>query len=292
MIHSSPHPAVAIAEGPLHHQVLVAMDDLGPAPALVDDATGRTLSGHEVAGAVRGTAAGLQQRGHGPGDVVCIAAPASPEWLIVALATLATGATVTTANPLVPAAMLTAQLESCAARTLVTVPALLDWAQAATAGLGTELVVVGEHRTPQDLTASGAEPAAVPVDPAATAFLLHSSGTSGLPKRVMLPHRACVAMGQLVRGATGRFQPDDCTLMALPLFHAGGLTVSLASMLHGVKLVLQPRFELPRFLHAIAEHRVTFTVIVPPIVQALARHPWWTTMTCRRCAWCCPPRHP
>jgi hypothetical protein len=56
------------------------MDARGSAAALVDDASGRTLSDHEVTGSIRG-AAGLQQRGHGPGDLVCVAAPASPEWL-------------------------------------------------------------------------------------------------------------------------------------------------------------------------------------------------------------------
>jgi hypothetical protein len=78
MIYSSPHPAVEIPEGSLHDQILVAMDARGSAAALVDDASGRTLSDHEVTGSIRGAAAGLQQRGHGPGDVVCVAAPASP----------------------------------------------------------------------------------------------------------------------------------------------------------------------------------------------------------------------
>jgi acyl-CoA synthetase (AMP-forming)/AMP-acid ligase II len=56
-------------------------------------------------------------------------------------------------------------------------------------------------------------------------FLLSSSGTTGMPKLVRITHRAMAATVQLVPAAVG-FGPDDTMLVALPLFHAGGLTVA------------------------------------------------------------------
>src|SRR5262249_39760352 len=57
-------------------------------------------------------------------------------------------------------------------------------------------------------------------------------------------------------------------------FHAVGLVVLAGrALLGGATLVTLPRFEVTGFLAALADHRITQTVVVPPIVAALARHP-------------------
>ncbi|HEY2264556.1 MAG TPA: long-chain fatty acid--CoA ligase, partial [Streptosporangiaceae bacterium] len=52
------------------------------------------------------------------------------------------------------------------------------------------------------------------------------------------------------------------------------------ALARGATLVTLPRFDVPGFLAAIQDHRITQTVVVPPIVLALASIPRWTSTTC------------
>jgi len=111
------------------------------------------------------------------------------------------------------------------------------------------------------------------IDPAALALLPYSSGTTGLAKGVMLTHRACltnVAQMLTAAPATG----TDRVLAVAPFFHAVGFVVLAGRALFGgATLVTLPRFDVAGFLAAMQDHRITQTVVVPPIVHALARHP-------------------
>jgi acyl-coenzyme A synthetase/AMP-(fatty) acid ligase len=47
----------------------------------------------------------------------------------------------------------------------------------------------------------------------------------------------------------------------------------IGGLSRGATLVTMPRFDLEQFLGAIQEHRVTTTIVAPPITLALAKHP-------------------
>ncbi len=91
-----------------------------------------------------------------------------------------------------------------------------------------------------------------------TAFLQHSSGSTGLQKGVMLSHRA--VLNQVAAyGAAIRLSPDDVIVSWLPLYHDMGLIAAfIMPMLQGVKLVLMSPFRWVRdpkmLLHAITRH--------------------------------------
>jgi acyl-CoA synthetase (AMP-forming)/AMP-acid ligase II len=111
------------------------------------------------------------------------------------------------------------------------------------------------------------------IGPAALALLPYSSGTIGLAKGVMLTHRACLAnvVQMLTAAPVAR---TDRILEVAPFFHAVGLVVLAGRPLFGgATLVTLPRFEVTGFLAALRDHRITRAVAVPPIVQALAKHP-------------------
>ncbi|MGL5011250.1 MAG: AMP-binding protein, partial [Paracoccaceae bacterium] len=103
--------------------------------------------------------------------------------------------------------------------------------------------------------------------------LPYSSGTTGLPKGVMLTHRNLVA--NLLQGGTLlRIAPGSTTLAILPFFHIYGMMVLMNTYLAwGGTLVTLPRFELEASLRLMAKHRMDKVMVVPPLVLALAKHP-------------------
>jgi acyl-CoA synthetase (AMP-forming)/AMP-acid ligase II len=271
-------PDVDVSDVSLTDFVLARAERLGDKPALIDGASGRTVTYGQLAESVRAMAAGLADRGFGKGDTFAHYAPNLPEYAIAFHGVATIGGVNTTANPLLTADELAVQLRDCHARLLVTVPALLEKAIEAAEQAGVEDVFVygeAEGTTPfAALLESDREPPEVAIDPAEDLVALpYSSGTTGLPKGVMLTHRNLVAnICQTV--AEIRTSEDDRIAAVLPFFHIYGLVVILNASLHrGATLVTMPRFELPGFLRLVQDYRVTRAYAVPPVVLALAKHP-------------------
>ncbi|MBS1879781.1 MAG: AMP-binding protein, partial [Actinobacteria bacterium] len=220
---------------------------------------------------------GLLERGFGHGETLAIHLPNLPEYAVAFHAAASAGGRVTTANPLYTAGELGHQLDDSGARFLLTAPPLLGAALAAAAEAGVEEVfVVGEDEraTPlaELLAAAPVPPAAI--DPAADlAALPYSSGTTGLPKGVMLSHRNLVA-NLIQAGEVLGVAESDTLVGCLPFFHIYGMTVIMNLGLRaGATIVTMPRFDLAEFLALIERHRVTVGFVVPPIALALAKHP-------------------
>ncbi len=100
MIHESPHPPVEIPDVSLAEFVLADAAARGERPALVDAASGRTLTYAGLDALARGVASGLQRRGLEPGQVVGILAPNLPEYAAAFLGVALAGGTNTTINGL------------------------------------------------------------------------------------------------------------------------------------------------------------------------------------------------
>ena len=281
MILRSPYPDVRVPDVPLHRFVLAKAAALGQKPALIDGASGRTLTYAQLADAVERLAAGLAGYGFRKGDVLGLFAPNCPEFPLVLYGVLAAGGVVTTVNSLSTVQDLQFQLRNAGARLLVTVPPFLDRALPAAELAGVERVfVLGEAPSSAGaiplsalLAATGPAPA-VDFEPARDlATLPYSSGTTGFPKGVMLTHRNLVA--NLVQTATLHPVVEaDRIVAVLPFFHIYGLQVVLnLGLCAGATLVTLPRFELEAFLQLLQQQRITRAFVVPPIVLALAKHP-------------------
>jgi acyl-CoA synthetase (AMP-forming)/AMP-acid ligase II len=283
VIHRSPFPDVEVPATSLPALVLRDVEAHADKPALIDGPSGRTLTYAQLAGAVARTASGLSARGFAKGDVLALSSPNLPEFAVVFLAVTSLGGVVTTANPLSTADELRRQLVDSGARLLVTVPPLVDVARQAIDGtVVRELVVFGEADRATPFAALLADQVSVdpaPIDPAVDlAVLPYSSGTTGVSKGVMLTHRNLVAnLAQLDAMAPYAAVPvrgDDVVLGLLPFFHIYGMVVIMGyALLKGATVVTMPRFDLEEFLELIQSRGITYVNVVPPIVQAMAKHP-------------------
>ncbi|MEP6954295.1 MAG: AMP-binding protein [Solirubrobacteraceae bacterium] len=256
---SSPFADVKIPEQSLTEFVLEGGRDKRDHPALIDGPSGRTLTHGEVADGIAAGAGALTERGIGRGDVVAVLSPNAPEYAIAFHAIASIGAAATTINPVYTHDEVAQQLRHSGAKAVIS-----------PGGAGQELPEI----TYDDLLAG--DPAAAPAghpDPGDVAALPYSSGTTGLPKGVMLTHRNLVA-NVLQATAVQPVEPDDTLAGVLPLFHIYGMSVVMNGVLRqGATVVLMARFDLEQFLGLIEEHQITKAHLVPPIILALARHP-------------------
>ncbi len=278
MIFRSPYPDRTIPEVPLTPFVMQKARQLGDKPALIDGPSGRTITYKQLDGAIRLVGASLAKRGFGKGDVFAIYSPNLPEYAVAFHAVSLLGGTNTTINPLYTAEELTAQLKDANAKYLLTIPQFIDKAfQAAEASGIQEVFVLGEAAgaTPfASLMQSDGQVPQVQINPREDVVALpYSSGTTGLPKGVMLTHYNLVA--NIVQSDGIEAVTDNETLIAvLPFFHIYGMEVLLnISLYHGATLVTVPRFDLEQFLKIMQDYGITRAHLVPPIVLALAKHP-------------------
>ncbi len=274
----SPLPEVQIPDSPLTPVVFRHADALADKPALIDGMSGQSYNYGELAGATANAAGGLSARGFGKGDVLAILAPNLPEYAIVFHAAATVGGMVTTINPTYTVEEVHFQLKNAGARFLVTIPLFLQTAlDAAEDTAVEEMFVLGEAdgaTSFSELLASEPFSGSPDITPDTDVVVLpYSSGTTGLPKGVMLTHRNLVA--NLAQSehfvAVGE---SDVVIAVLPFFHIYGMQVLMNGVLYnGATTVTMPMFDLAEFLRIIQDHKVTRLYIVPPIILALAKHP-------------------
>lgn len=282
-IYRGPQPALEIPPTPLAEFVLAGAAARGDRAALIDAVSGRTISYAQLPGLVDRAAAALARRGLRKGDVCAIFSPNTPDYAIAVLAIARLGAIVTTANPMGTRDDMVKQFTDSRPRMLFTSPALGATALNAIGGLRTEnpaavcVFSFGamEGATPFDaLLAEPGTPPPVAIAPEDVVALPYSSGTTGLPKGVMLSHRNLVANILQTDGAGHLRDGDDTLVCFLPFFHIYGLVVTmLLGLRSGATLVVMPRFDLESYLDLVERHRATMLHVVPPIVLALAKSP-------------------
>src|SRR5438105_6805820 len=218
--------------------------------ALIDGVTGETLTFGEFTSRVDVLAGGLLGRGLRPGDVVAVCGPNSPAFALAAHAVWRAGAVVVTVNPLFTEREMLQELADAGARTLLVAPEALERAlpaarQAGVAdiiSLGTAAGLSLDEAAGLPSLASVAAAAAPPPRPAVdpqrdAALILHSSGTTGLPKGVVLTHaNLMAALYQLHSGDLAR--EDDVLIGLSPFFHVVGLNGVLNLGLSSLRSIL------------------------------------------------------
>ncbi len=263
----------------LHDQILASCRRNARKTALVDTSCGRRITYAEYGEMLESAARGLIAAGLRPGGAVGIFLANSWEFCIAYHAATLAGGIPTLLNPTCREREVRHQLENAGAVFLVT-----DGCNLEGIGLAGLPNLRRVYTTRQQ--GSGSEPFANLLKPASAvmpqatasseetlAALPYSSGTTGLPKGVMLSHYNLVAnVYQLLGPHATALNADDKILNILPLYHIYGMNVMLnPALMLGATLVLMPRFNVAQLTSLLTEEEITMMPLVPPAINALCQ---------------------
>jgi acyl-CoA synthetase (AMP-forming)/AMP-acid ligase II len=261
-------------------------------PAVVDGHGATRLTYAGLLGAAREFGAALVGAGVEPGDRVAMWAPNSPEWIVAVLGLFQAGAVLVPVNTRFKGVEAGDILARSRARALVTVTdflgtdhlGLLRDAGADLPDLRTVVVAAGP-------APAGAEPwaaflgrateagraevarRAAEVSDGSPSDILFTSGTTGVPKGVVMTHGRTLRVATDWVAMTG-LGPEDRYLMVNPYFHMFGLKAGiLACVAAGAAMLPEPVFDVERVLARVAAERVTVLPGAPTLYQSLLDHP-------------------
>ena len=118
-----------------------------------------------------------------------------------------------------------------------------------------------------------------PMTPLATddiAIQLYTSGTTGKPKGAMLTHDNFLSLLRIAENDPpdwNRWTADDVSLVAMPMFHIGGIGWAVFGLYHGAKGVIAREFDPTKVLDDFANHGISKLFLVPAAMQFIVRQP-------------------
>lgn len=209
------------------------------------------------------TANALRARGVGPGDRVAVLSKNRPEMYELIYACNKIGAVMAALNWRLSAREIALILTDCEASLLIVddtgAELLPSNPSVPVVRFGPEFDAMRADADRQDPSYEGS--------PEETALILYTSGTTGLPKGVMLPNRGMSYTRDLAK--SWGMTEQSVNLVAMPLFHIGGCGYGSSTMLAGGHTVLMEAVDVPEMLRLILRYRVTHTFLVPAVVQSL-----------------------
>jgi acyl-CoA synthetase (AMP-forming)/AMP-acid ligase II len=228
-------------------------------------------------------AAGLRKE-----DKLAAFLPNSLELYLLYWVAAKTGAVVVPLSTLLRGPGLASLLSDSESAALVASPGLAETVEAA----GSQLSIPTERRflTGEDRRsgwtswkdAIAAAPDSPPPDagvgPDDPYNIIYSSGTTGLPKGIVLTHRTRIAYGALF-GAAWRMTPESVALHAGSIVFNGAFLTLMPAMFLGATFVLMKQFDPERFVQLAARERATHVFLVPSQIIALLRTPGFSART-------------
>ena len=279
----------------LHGDLLGERARLTPeAPALVFVPSGarstyRTLDARAAATAVAWASLGLR-----PADRVGLLAANSPEFLDVFFSAAKSGIIVVPLSTRYTAHELAFVVRDAGLRGLVYGAGFGDTIRTLRADVEVaHWIAIDEKADARDgdlasLRAPGAPPGWRPFrgHPEDTCCLLYTSGTTGKPKGVIIPHRM-VSWNGYNTAVCWDLRPTDVSPVFTPLYHAGGLAAFLVPIVAaGGTVVLHQRFDAAEIWDTIGAERCTVVLGVPTIFKLLAEAPEFVTADVSSLRWC------
>jgi long-chain acyl-CoA synthetase len=263
----------------VHELILESCHRFPHKTAIIDTSSNRRLSYGEYGDLVESLARGMMAGSLRPGEVVAVYLPNCWEFCASYHAATLAGAIPTLLNPTYREREVRYQLRDSGAVMLVSDQATLSGMDLS--GLPNLRRVYGIRQTAPGVEpfhelfrpARGPLPEAGGDSKRTLGALPYSSGTTGLPKGVMLSHFNLVAnIFQFLGPHATALDHDSLVLCYLPLYHIYGLNVILNPVLTlGATLVLMPRFHVSRVTSILAQEGITMMPTVPPALMALCQ---------------------
>lgn len=269
---------------PLHTYCFEKLSEFADRPCLIVGSAAKTYTYADTHLLSRKIAAGLSNLGIRKGDVIMILLQNSAEFVFSFIAASMIGAVATTANPFYTSAEVFKQFTASKAKLIITQSMYVDKLRDhENTKLGEDFKVITVDDPPENCLHFSAisegsenEVPEVEIDPDDAVALPFSSGTTGLPKGVILTHKSLTtSVAQQVDGENPNLflKPEDVLLCVLPLFHIFSLnSVLLCALRAGSAVLLMPKFEIGALLELIQRYRVSVAMVVPPLVLALAKN--------------------
>lgn len=234
--------------------------------AVVDDDHQETYA--EIRAASGRFAALLALLGVGPGDRVAIFATNRPGTIHALFGTALLGGTAVPMNYRARGDEVGHLVADSGAKLLITEQRYVD--MLTELGVAREQILTLDEAAERGADLDPVEDVAE-VDDAAVGVLLYTSGTTSLPKGVMLTHSGFSSY-VMANGEAADGEDHGTALLAAPLYHVAGLTALTQALFTGRKTVLLSQFDAGAWLRAVARHRVTHAFVVPSMLAALLRH--------------------
>jgi len=253
--------------------------------ALIDAVRGDTYTHAEARSISKSFAYGLIELGAQPGDVLAVVMPNMPEYAFAMLGASEAALRVTTLNPTYTAHEIRGQFVNSETKFIITTSQLLQKVIDASDGLHAKIILIGDEKenciSYNDIVRNNGELLnnAPKPDLDSVYALPYSSGTTGVPKGVMLSHNNLVSqMAQMNHPKFAVIEEEEVNICVLPMYHIFAMNVTMSSMLYqGGKTITVPMFEPKMFLDTMLKYRPTNLQLAPPLVGFLATHPAVTT---------------
>jgi long-chain acyl-CoA synthetase len=263
----------------VHDAVLASCRAHPEKTALVDTSCGRRMTYAEYGELVETLARGLLAAGLKPGEVVAIFLCNSWEFCAAYHAATLAGAIPTLLNPTYREREVRYQLGNSGAALLITDGPNINGINLAGLPNLRRVYTTREQGSGAESFSSLLKPVNAPWPSArqsslgTLAVLPYSSGTTGLPKGVMLSHYNLIAnVYQFLGTRATPLNSNDNILCFLPLYHIYGLNVMLnPALILGATLVLMPRFNVEQVTSLMTQEAITTMPLVPPAMNALCQ---------------------
>lgn len=226
------------------------------------------------------------------GDVAMVMSPNHVDYFAVVHGLCSAGVAVSPVNSAYTAHEVEFQLKNASAKCIVAHSSCLHIAEKAVKEIGWNIPIIVLEDDGEVANSSHAsfkrdvrgnvitKPIDSPkeLNPKSLAVLPYSSGTTGLPKGVVLSHSNLTSNVEQCYDVEAKFFDHEkfttVIISPLPMFHIYSFTISMnLTFFHGLTLVTCKRFDLEKFAQSVETYKCTRAHVVPPIVLGLVKSP-------------------